>query len=801
MPDEPSQESSLQRSIEERVAFIRDNRKRGGLGYTVAATESAKLIELAVQELIRRYLHLIPESAHLKFLDEERKTGEGKVSYRNFTMGQLVGLVRASRFIDALSDAVELNLTALRRVYPSLNQIVDLRNEITHKNHQATAAEADLVFSAVKAFLETLGILVLEEGQETSADRFQRQVVWNIPYERNPYFTGREAELTALAAALTTEKSAALTQASSGKAQALSGLGGIGKTQTAIEYAWRCREGREGYPAYEAILFTRADAPTALLAGYADIARALDLTLSNPDDPQQTAAEVRHWLETHENWLLLCDNADEPGILEPFRPRNAQGHLLLTSRAHSFKPELAIKKPITLHNLRPEEALSFLYDRTGRCAETEPEAEQRAAVQLVAELGYFPLALEQAAGYIVAREKRFAAYLQEYRKREQELLNASTPETGDYRSSQNDREYRTVATTWDLNFQAIEEIDPASAELLRLSAFLAPDAIPAELIIEGADQLGPPLSDRFADLEDETAIESAYDDLLAPILRYSLIDKDREAYTYSLHRMVQSVQRERLKEKRQPWIERVVRAVNAAFPHVEFQNWEQCARLLAQALACLEHARKEQIETKEAARLCNQVAYYLNERGLYAEAEPLYREALAILRKALPEGHPDIATSLNNLAGLYRDQGRTTEAEPLYREALAILRKALPEGHPDIALSLNNLAEHYRGQGRTTEAEPLFREALAMRRKALPEGHPDIALSLNNLAELYRGQGRSTEAEPLYREALATFVKALGPQHPNTRIVFNNVVNFLTRQGRKAEAEALSRQFGIPLPE
>ncbi len=834
MPDEMVQENSLKRNIEERVAFIRDNRKRGGPGYSVAVTESARLIELAIHELIRRYLQVLKEPAHRKFLDEERKIGAGNDIYRSFTMGKLVGLVRASRFFDALSEAVGLNLAAVRLV--SLDLIVELRNAVTHNNHQATAAEADLVFSALKAFLETLGILVLEEQNASGAstgpndvvEMVQRPIVWNVPYERNPYFTGREAELSALADALT--------QAPSGKIQALSGLGGIGKTQIAIEYAYRCREGRKGYPGYEAILFTRADTPTALLAGYTAIARALGLIMSRPDDPQQVAAEVRHWLETHDRWLLLCDNTDDPDLLEPYRPRNARGHLLLTSRAHRFKADLGIKRPITLHTLRPDEAIAFLFDRSGRIPEDESAAERQTAAQLAADLGYFPLALEQAAGYIVAQEKRFAAYLQDFRKREQELLNASPPETGDYRTSANDREYRTVATTWDLNFRVIEEADPASAELLRLSAFLAPDAIPAEIIIGGAAQLGPPLSDRFADLEDETAIERAYDDLLAPLLRYSLIEKDREARTYSLHRMVQSVQRDRLKTDRRDWSERVARIVCAVFPNVEFGNWDQCARLLAHALACLEHARKEKVETKERGLLSIRAGSYLNERGLYievellflegagiyrtilpdghpeiafglnclailyanqgryAEAEPLHVEALAIRRKALPEEHPDIASSLNYLAVLYANQGRYVEAEPLYQEALTIRRKTLSEEHPATAVCLTNLAMLYANQGRYAEAEPLHVEALAIRRKALPEGHPDIASSLNYLAVLYANRNRAGEAEPLHVEALAIRRKALPEGHPDIALSLNYLAVLYANQGRYTEAEPLYKE-------
>jgi tetratricopeptide (TPR) repeat protein len=211
---------------------------------------------------------------------------------------------------------------------------------------------------------------------------------------------------------------------------------------------------------------------------------------------------------------------------------------------------------------------------------------------------------------------------------------------------------------------------------------------------------------------------------------------------------------------------------------------------IAQEAHELAHSLAEDQQTQAKAGL----AIALQDVGRYSEAEPLYREALKMRREALPEGHPDIATSLNNLAALYGSQGRYSEAEPLYREALGMSRKALPEGHPDIATSLNNLAALYDSQGRYSEAEPLYREALKMRREALPEGHPNIATSLNNLALLYESQGRYSEAEPLYREALKMRREALPEGHPNIATSLNNLAALYGSQGRYSEAEPLYRE-------
>ncbi|MHC5728996.1 MAG: tetratricopeptide repeat protein, partial [Nostoc sp.] len=135
-------------------------------------------------------------------------------------------------------------------------------------------------------------------------------------------------------------------------------------------------------------------------------------------------------------------------------------------------------------------------------------------------------------------------------------------------------------------------------------------------------------------------------------------------------------------------------------------------------------------------------ATFYNGQGLYNQALPWYEQCLEVIKKRLGDEHPDVASSLNNLASLYRSQGRYSEAEPLYIQALALRRKLLGEEHPDVAQSLNNLAELYRSQGRYSDAEPLYIQALALTRKLLGEEHPSVATSLNNLANLYYSQGR-----------------------------------------------------------
>ncbi len=205
-------------------------------------------------------------------------------------------------------------------------------------------------------------------------------------------------------------------------------------------------------------------------------------------------------MERNAGWLLVFDNADTPELLSAYYPQTPHGHILLTSRAQVFDT-LGIDTPLALEQLEPQEALDFLSKRTARA--WQDAAEQHAAEQLAAELGYLPLALEQAAAYIRTKAARFQAYLASFQRQRLSLLNKADPRLGNYPTS--------VARTWALNFQEVEH-DPVAADVLRVSAFLSPDAIPLELLTGGASQLGPVLAAALAS-EDPLALNEALEPL------------------------------------------------------------------------------------------------------------------------------------------------------------------------------------------------------------------------------------------------------------------------------------------------
>ena len=562
---------------------------------------------------------------------------------------------------------------------------------------------------------------------------------------RNPWFTGREDLLQELHRTLEESGAAALNQAA-----VLKGLGGIGKTQTAVEYAYRYFYDT---PTYDWVFWVKADTELNLVTGLADIARSLNLAEGNLEE---LAARSRQWLETHDRWLLIFDNADQPQWVKPWLPRNPQGRVLLTSRAQRFT-SLGIKKPITVKALSLEQSITFLRDRTNR---PDLDAGELAAVTALAtELAGLPLALEQAAAYLQQTGVQFAVYWQHYQQRQLALLEQRTPETGDYPQS--------VATTWLLNFEAVATESPASVPILQLSAVLAADDIPELVLLRGARELG------LVDCTDELALGEQ----LAALANFSLIQREQETASYSIHRMVQTVIWHRLTAtEQQAWMQRAIAGLNAVFPDVEkFENWAICGRLVPHMQAIASRPEATALETTDGALLLNRAGYYLNRQGRYSEAEPLYVRSLAICEQQLGANHPNVASSLNNLAGLYKAQGRYSEAEPLYVRSLSIYEQQLGADHPNVASSLNNLARLYESQGRYSEAEPLYGRSLAIREQQLGADHPAVAISLNNLAGLYKAQGHYGEAEPLYVRSLAIFEQGLGVHHPNTVTVRRNL--------------------------
>jgi tetratricopeptide (TPR) repeat protein len=580
---------------------------------------------------------------------------------------------------------------------------------------------------------------------------------WNVPHRQNPNFTGREDILKQLLDSLHSGRVAAIT--------AVHGLGGIGKTQVAIQYVYTFRS------EYEVIWWVRSEQPISLVSDYAGLAAELNLPEKDAKEQAVPIEAVKHWFGQHEKWLLVFDNVHEPKDIKLLLPQGAGGHVIITSRNPNWR---GVADQLKIQIWDKKESTAFIIKRTGI-------NNSAAAGVLAEELGNLPLALEQACAYIEARGKTLPEYLSLFQLRQKELLTKGELST-DYPDS--------VATTWSMAF---ENLSIESASLLNICSFMAPDGIDWNLFSKKKDKICSQEIDKT--IKTVLTDPLLFDEAVEILRKYSLIEIQNG--NISLHRLVQAVTRDRLaEEEKKRWGKDVLKMNQAVFPEKseDARFWPECKILVPHAMTLLALLDQMKYESEDSAYLLDRIANYLWSQAEYAKAEPLHRHSLSIREQQLGPMHCDVALSLNGLALLLQDQGKYAEAEPLFRRSLSNYEQQLGENHPHVAGSLNNLAKLFQDQGKYSKAEPLFRRSLSIREQKLGENHPDVAMSLNNLAALLYAQGKYEEAEPLFRRSLRIWEQQLGENHPDVAGSLNNLASLLQDQGKYAEAEPLYRR-------
>jgi len=422
-------------------------------------------------------------------------------------------------------------------------RIAQLRQELTREEHVSFFETPD----QLAALISPAAHLWKVPPTTSPPQPPEQHMIWHVPFPRNPLFTGRQDILNRLHETLLGNKTAALTQP-----QAISGLGGIGKTQTALEYAYRYKDN------YQAVFWVRADTRETLIASFVIVADLLQLPEKDAKEQALTLTAVKRWLEEHSHWLLILDNADDLSLIRDVLPTTARrGHILLTTRAQSMG---RLAQRVEIETMEPDEGALFLLHRANLLPYEADlgqatEMQRRTAKDICQTLGGLPLALDQAGAYIEETACSLSDYLALYTQRRTALLRRRGGLVADHPEP--------VATTWSLSFEKVQQANPAAADLVRLCAFLHPDAVPEEIMTEGASKLGPVLEPVASDpLEWNAAIEA--------LRNYSLIRRDPEAKTLTIHRLVQAVLKDGMDEETQrQWAERTVQAVNEAFPDVE----------------------------------------------------------------------------------------------------------------------------------------------------------------------------------------------------------------------------------------
>lgn len=582
----------------------------------------------------------------------------------------------------------------------------------------------------------------------------------NVP-RPNRLFTGRRDVLEILHIALKDSPAALVADP-----QALTGLAGIGKTQTAIAYIYA-----HLYD-YDHVFWVSSETINDLNDGLAGLAEELGLMTAAPATKKAALTRMHDWFRTESNWLLVLDNADDVETLAPHFPRHHSGCLILTTRARNTVKWAA---PISLAQFGPRDGATLVLRRAGILSakasiEEAPEAAVKAAIELNQVFAGLPLALDQAGAYLAQTGCTVAEYLGKYQSLGLELIDSAV-----------DPEHAPVVVTFRLAVEQMAQRNRCGAgalQMIRLCAFLSPDAIP-EPIFKSFPLANPGLDE--ADL---------YSEVCSAVCGYSLASRNIQNETVTVHRLVQKVTRDSLSEQeRQIWAANTVQAVSAATPDFEFEDWGLCDLLLPQWRLCAGYIREGNIETRQAAYLLYQAGRYLRARALYDEAEGCTGLALTIAEQAHGKGHSITADYLDELACLYRVLDRRVEAEALHLRAIAILENMKGPDDALVASKLHNMALLYTHSEEYLRAEPIFLRALAIYEKQPVQDPHLIATTLTQIAGVYRCTAEFDKAEACCRRALEIYESLLAPNHIDIATATNNLGLLYLTMGRYTDAE------------
>ncbi|KAK0613579.1 hypothetical protein B0T14DRAFT_437191 [Immersiella caudata] len=667
-----------------------------------------------------------------------------------------------------------------------------------------------------------------KEIDEASAERPQRRAnrprpSIMIPFSRDEDFVDRQALLDQMSQKCSQP----------GSRTALAGLGGVGKSQLAIEYAYRVRDrSPEAW-----VFWIYASNAARFEQSFREI--AAHVKIPGLDNPETNIFQlVRDWLGDEENgpWLLILDNLDDASFLtascvngeghpanmdgtnsQPLircLPQCQHGSILVTSRRREAASEMVEDRNIiAVGPMGKEDALKLLRTKL-RQHEVDNVMDE-----LTAALEYMPLAIVQAAAYISQKWPPCSVqqYLDKFLKNDRKKAGLLSYESGKLRRDLSAK--NSILITWQISFDHIREIRPSAAHVLSLMSFCDRQGIPASLLQCGdsggdgdgeGDSNDDDSEDGYGSSDGEDSDDGSedddgssdeefnvgFEDDIITLRNFSFITTNGDGKTFEMHRLVQLATLEWLEAhgKQDHWRHRFLKNLTERFPTGEYENWAECRALFPHAKSAATVAPKEDESLLNWAAILHNAALYAENMGNRAEAEKMGIQAMRAMKKVLGLEHPDTITSMNNLASTYWGQGRLAEAEGLQVQAMEMRKKVLGPEHPDTITSMNNLALTYRGQGRLAEAEGLEVQAMEMRKKVLGPEHPDTITSMNNLASTYRGQGRLAEAEGLEVQAMEMTKKVLGPEHPDTITSMNNLASTYRGQGRLAEAEGLEVQ-------
>ncbi|KAK8029422.1 hypothetical protein PG993_010713 [Apiospora rasikravindrae] len=647
-------------------------------------------------------------------------------------------------------------------------------------------------------------------GVKDPAQPDQSQVCRYIPFPPNEDLVHRSIITDALTRLL--PSSAAYQSA------ALWGLGGSGKTQIALAYAYgRCRD-----PTCS-VFWVHADTETSLAQDYKSIAARLGL----PKDleGEDLLQAVRQQIEVGTNWVLVLDNADDLALfnvghatqqshtaqastsestLHGAVPRGPHGTILWTSRDQQIAGSLVgARQAIHIVQMTSQEATTLL--ETVRNKETKEE-ERQDVKKLLDELDYLPLAISQAAAYM----RRMSTSIQEYlaeiqrRKKRWRLLGRS-----EYDRHRRPDVSNSVLKTWDISVDRLQRENEMTYDILHVLAYLDNQHISLQLIREAArfikgKRVELPRRDEGTisaseSEEDEDSDGEDDEDLLEAVTRLRELSflnarqlgNGSSKRAYEMHKLVQEAARYRLQKSEATSFARAAFDVaDSLFPVSQQETWQKCEEYLVHAQHAGTWASLHQGEEK-VATLLMRVSGYLFDRGRWAEKGPVVETALSLRSQVLGKTHSDTIRSLAELATTYHQQGRYIKAEKTHLEVLTLRREVLGEKDPETIESMASLATVYYAQGRFEEDEKMCKKVLPLQQEVLGVKHPVTIGSMASLAAALHAQGVYELAEKIILRVLLLRRDVLGNVHPDTIESMASLAATYHQQEKYEEAEKI----------
>ncbi|HKQ05103.1 MAG TPA: FxSxx-COOH system tetratricopeptide repeat protein [Blastocatellia bacterium] len=674
-----------------------------------------------------------------------------------------------------------LTRAAERENLQRLNLPVEI---ITVEDHGAPLLEG--MHELAKIAAETHSAPIKPDSQPNELPRPQmiasydpRNRVFYVPFRpKGDQVIGREETMQAVREQLTSGRRTAI-----GQTAAFGGLGGLGKTQLAVEYAYRFQD---DYP--NGVVWLNADQDIdSQLIHIAEKARWVA-----PESEHKYKLEIaQQRIRTYSDCLLIFDNVESISAIEPFLPEpQANPHILITSRFEH--PEF---KRVPLELLNQELSLKLLLQEAGRHQSPTGEDKERAAREIAETLDGLPLAIELAGAYIRHRQLPWQQYLELL----QQNLRAALP--GRFLSGSFTKHEKDIYSTLKIN-EGIFQDEPLLRDILNL------------LTWSGSAPMGLSLMCALLDISNQAELTGA----LSLGIALRLLQKPPAAESYAIHRLVREVRREDVPlTGREGWSDIICQRMAKWFEdkREEFnqlplfeseidhlQAWEQHASAYApkyasqliwlQAYPSYHHGRyhdvRAQLEKAWAAfeqsnsgdlalkaHILNDLGFSYFQLGDYKRALELYQKALEIRQELFGNKHPDTATSFNNVGITYDNLGDYKRALEFEQKALEIRQELSSDKHPDTATSFDNVGSIYGYLGDPKRALELKQKALEIRQELFGDKHPDTATSFNNIGSTYDSLGDYKRALEFEQKALEIQKELFSDKHPDTATSFNNI--------------------------